>query len=293
MAGSTEQFARPDFVRPGSALVRFAQARPLALFFSLAYAWAWTVWLLVPRIIPPSRLGAGDFGRVEIVLVLVGAFGPTVAALVTQWLAHRNLKICRVWTGWRSLLTGIFVGLACFFLATVLVPSLTLVNAPARALHWSALLHWSTYAVNYSTFLGGPVNEEPGWRGFALPQLQARYGPYWASVIFAPLWAAWHLPLFLIPDWNSASPGQYVLILLGISFLMTAAANLARFGVIVPIVMHAFFNTSSGLGNAMMSGLPARTHEMWMYTLVVCACGTGLGAAVLRRSAIQPENVGA
>ncbi len=193
----------------------------------------------------------------EIVLVLVGAFGPTVAALVTQWLAHRNLKICRVWTGWRSLLTGIFVGLACFFLATVLVPSLTLVNAPARALHWSALLHWSTYAVNYSTFLGGPVNEEPGWRGFALPQLQARYGPYWASVIFAPLWAAWHLPLFLIPDWNSASPGQYVLILLGISFLMTAAANLARFGVIVPIVMHAFFNTSSGLGNAMMSG-PSR-----------------------------------
>ena len=66
------------------------------------------------------------------------------------------------------------------------------------------------------------------------------------------------------------------------------------FGVIVPIVMQAFFNTSSGLGNAMMSGLPARTHEMWMYTLVVCACGTGLGAAVLlRRSAIQPENVGA
>jgi hypothetical protein len=141
MAGSTEQFARPDFVKSGSALVRFAQARPLALFFSLAYAWAWTIWLVVPRIIHQSRLGAGDFDTVEIALVLVGAFGPTVAAFVTQWRAHRNLKVCRVWTGGRSLLTGIFVGLACFFLAAVIVPSLTLVNAPARALHRSALLH--------------------------------------------------------------------------------------------------------------------------------------------------------
>jgi hypothetical protein len=151
---ATEQSAQPDSVKPRSVLVRFAQARPLTLFFLLAYAWAWTVWLLVPRMIHRSRLGAGDFDTVDIVLILVGAFGPTVAALVSQWLAHRNLKICRVWTGWRSLLTGLFVGLACFFIATVIVPSLTLVNAPARALHWSALLHWSTYAVNYSTFLG-------------------------------------------------------------------------------------------------------------------------------------------
>jgi membrane protease YdiL (CAAX protease family) len=150
------------------------------------------------------------------------------------------------------------------------------------------LLHWSTYAVNYSTFLGGPVNEEPGWRGFALPRLQARYGPYWASVMIAPLWAGWHLPMFQVPGWNSASPGQFVLILLGISFLLTAVTNLARFGVIVPIVMHAFFNTSSRLGNAVMSGLPARDHLMWIYTLVVCICGTGLGVAVLRGSESSP-----
>ncbi|HEX8893983.1 MAG TPA: hypothetical protein VF783_11705, partial [Terriglobales bacterium] len=33
----------------------------------------------------------------------VGAFGPTVAALVTQRLAYRKLKICHIWTGWKAL----------------------------------------------------------------------------------------------------------------------------------------------------------------------------------------------
>jgi uncharacterized protein len=281
MASSAEQSVTPGSAKPRSVLVRFAQKRPLTLFSLLAYAFTWTVWLVVPHIVRHPGIGSGFDDDFDIVFVLVGACGPTVAAFVTRWLGHRDLRFCRVWTGWRSLLISLLAGLICFFIVTVLAPSIALVKAPLSAIHWSALLHWSTYAVNYSSFLGGPVNEEPGWRGFALPRLQARYGSLWASVILALLWAGWHLPLFQIPGWSSASRLQYVLILLGISFLMTAAANLARFGVLVPIVLHAFFNTSSGLGNAMQRDLPVRSHEMWIYTLVVCGCGTALGWAIL------------
>ena len=148
------------------------------------------------------------------------------------------------------------------------------------ALHWSALLHWSTYAVNYSTFLGGPLPEEPGWRGFALPRLQARYGPVWATLILAPLWAGWHVPLFQIEGWSTAKPWQFLLILVGISFLLTAAANLAKFSVIVAIILHAFFNTSSGLGNTLTTNLPKR-NDMLTYTFTVFLCGTGLGIALI------------
>jgi membrane protease YdiL (CAAX protease family) len=273
MAVSTEQFAMP-------ARARFAQRHPLISFFVLTYVWSWCIWVLVPNLL--DYLGPKyHTDPVYITIFLSGIFGPTVAALMAQWLAYRDFRICTVWTGWRSFLLGLGVGLASFFAVTVAAPSFALVKAPWTALHWSALAHWSTYGINYSTFLGGPVSEEPGWRGFALPKLQRRFGPFWATLILAPLWAGWHLPLFQMPGWSSASPWQFLLILIGVSFLITAATNLAKFGLVVPIVLHAFFNTSSAMGNSLNQNLPIRNHEMLIYTFVVLICGTGLGLTIL------------
>jgi membrane protease YdiL (CAAX protease family) len=42
------------------------------------------------------------------------------------------------------------------------------------------------------------LGEEIGWRGFALPHLLTRSGPWIASFILGTLWALWHLPLFFI-----------------------------------------------------------------------------------------------
>ena len=272
MADPAEQLAEaPSFP------VRFARTRPLTFFFLLAYAWSWTIWLGVASLVPDNK--AETFGEQ---LFLAGAFGPTVAALVTRWMSHRDLQICHIWTGWRSLATGLAFGLAAFFVATILAPSVALVRAPFYALRWSALLHWSTYGFNYSTFLGGPLPEEPGWRGFALPRLQQRYGPVWATLILAPLWAGWHLPLFQMQGWSSANPWQFLLILVGIGFLLTAAANISKFNVVVAIVLHAFFNTSNLLGNTITHQLPRRSHEMMIYTFVVLGCGVVIGFAALQ-----------
>jgi membrane protease YdiL (CAAX protease family) len=212
----------------------------------------------------------------------VGAFGPSIGALVTRWLSEGDLRICRVWTGWGALLIGLAVGVAGFFVSAVVAPALLLVKVPLSGLNWIALTHWSTYAVNYSTFVGGPINEEPGWRGFALPRLQDRFRPYWAALILAPFWAAWHLPLFQVQGWSSASSWQFVLILIGVSFLLTAAANFSQFSVIVAIVLHAFFNTSSVMVNALTHNLPPRPYPMISYTCAVFGTGTVLGCVAIR-----------
>src|SRR5271166_784584 len=266
--------------QPRSAIVRFAQARPVTCFFVLAYLWSWTCWLVVPRFFQEKRLSSIS-DTAALVLILVGAWGPTVGALITRWLGHRDLRICRVWSGWSVLIWGLCAGLLGFFVVTLLAPSMAMVKTPVGGLHWWTLLHWSTYAVNYSTFLGGPLPEEPGWRGFALPRLQARYGPIWATLILALFWAGWHLPLFSVEGWTTARPWQFLLILVGVSSLLTAAANLTQFGVMVAIVLHAFFNTSIRLVNSLTSNLPHRGDDTLMYTIAVFICGTVLGIALL------------
>jgi membrane protease YdiL (CAAX protease family) len=46
--------------------------------------------------------------------------------------------------------------------------------------------------------LDGPLGEEPGWRGYALPHLQTARSPLGAGMILAPLVAMWHLPLVAV-----------------------------------------------------------------------------------------------
>jgi uncharacterized protein len=72
-------------------------------------------------------------------------------------------------------------------------------------------------------------SEEVRWRGFALPRLQARHHALGASLLLAPGWAGWHLPLFVFSDGLSslgaaASFGWLLSLCLG-SVLLTSIFN--------------------------------------------------------------------
>ena len=57
-------------------------------------------------------------------------------------------------------------------------------------------------SLNYAIMLlfFGPIPEELGWRGVALPALKARYGFQKAVLFLGFMWAIWHLPLFFFRE---------------------------------------------------------------------------------------------
>jgi membrane protease YdiL (CAAX protease family) len=214
----------------------------LTAFFTLAYAISWLVFVPIVLWDAPVQL------------IAVASFGPAIAALITHRLTTGSYRAFLFhWTTLRTLGATIG-GSVLIVLAYVVLPGLVL--ADPRTLNWSILTSLGVF--NYSTLLGGPAGEEPGWRGYALPRLEARFGPVRAALLLGVLWIGWHLPLFLIAGWESLPLWSYSLVLLGVSVIMTWGFNLARFSVVTAIVMHAAFNTVTRYLNGLFADTAPR-----------------------------------
>lgn len=156
-------------------------------FFGMAYVISWSLWLV-------SYLVGGGTGRA---IFLLGGFGPMAAAAIVIYLTGdsvaewiRSIFTFRASGGFYLYALGVPVAL--YAAANLLLAAL---GEPVEA---SLLVgripdYLSTFA--FVAVLGGG-QEEPGWRGFALPRLQERHTPVRATLILGLLWGVWHVPLY-------------------------------------------------------------------------------------------------
>jgi membrane protease YdiL (CAAX protease family) len=143
-------------------------------------------------------------------------------------------------------------------LGEVVIPVLFLSKAPAIALHWEALLKYPLALLYPGVLLTSPLGEEPGWRGYALPKLQRMIGPFWATMLLGAVWAMWHLPLFLVKGWTSASVPVFLMILVGWSIIITCVFNWAGGSVIVAVLAHSAGNAGGRFMGDLLTGVPTR-----------------------------------
>lgn len=93
----------------------------------------------------------------------------------------------------------------------------------------------------------GPLFEEPGWRGFALPRMQEKSGPLAASVILGMIWAVWHAPGYL-GGWMQSSFAALLVYCVGFSILATWIYNNTRGSILLMILLHSSSNAAISVG---------------------------------------------
>jgi membrane protease YdiL (CAAX protease family) len=167
-----------------AATGRWLTAHPVLGFVLIAYAVSWPVWLLA--------WVTGWFP-----LVVLGGFGPASAAAVMLRLGKQPLRPwLRRLLSWRVR--------PRFYAYALLLPAALygLVNLALQVLgadvDWSLLpgrLPGYLLALLLTATLFGGL-EEPGWRGYALPRLQARHTPFRATLLLGLAWGVWHVPLY-------------------------------------------------------------------------------------------------
>jgi len=244
-----------------SVIAGWIREHRLTTFVGLAFLVSWWSW-------PFYELGMAP--------TPFFACGPLIAALtvlgVTEGVSgYRSLgaRMIRWRVGWSW--WAVAVGLPLAVLGVATTANVAVWGAPAPVL---ADLAWTGLAVNlglrFVNPLDGALGEEPGWRGYAVPQLQRRRSPLASAVLLGVIVAVWHLPL--------VAAGQLAAIGLVVTFAITPVYvwlfNHTGGSVLLTMVFHVVQGTFSMAALGFTGEDAARMD--WLTGALWCLIAAGL-----------------
>jgi uncharacterized protein len=229
---------------PTVRLVQTMRRHPLVSFFVLAYGVTWLLWspVLFLRLSPfnPATHAPALYVLPGIAIGVTGSAFLMTAVTRGRAGVERLLQRLVLWR----------VNLQWYAVAVLLIPLTQMLMAVAlghpEALGSIAPKAMLLYPAAYvAHFFFGPLFEESGWRGFALPQLQHRYSPLWGTLLLGILWSAWHFFLY-VPVWFQAGnlgeglmgTGLFVLTTTSMSFVFTWLFNNTQASLLLSILLH-------------------------------------------------------
>ena len=234
---------------------------PIASFLALFYGLGWAAFI-------PSLLGNQGFGiiKTDIPLdpfrLLSIVFFALVPFVVTKIVGGpgsvRNLfsQVRHVRVGPKWYLVAFFGPAAALFVVALLLKG----AAPIQGLAANIAGIPTEFVLGILVLaLLGNLWEETSWSGFVTARLQARHGPLKASLIVAPLFGLYHLPLFFIIGGLSDSPTRlpitelplyatFLLIVFSgpMRILLTWIYNSTGHSIPVTALFHASINATGG-----------------------------------------------
>ncbi|MBN2346739.1 MAG: CPBP family intramembrane metalloprotease [Candidatus Aminicenantes bacterium] len=257
----------------GNAHRRRYSLRMLATFFALAFAITWGI--LVPALAAVPE-------KSQIFFIILAAFGPLLAAVIAMR-AFGGRDGLRSWLR-RTLRPRlpVMLYLAGAFLLPIAIGALhfglyrILGGRPdfSGATPWPLYL---AYLVPTALLTGG--NEEPGWRGFALPALLERMHPAVATLVLGVIHALWHLPLMARYDTTFA---WYLFNILPLTVILNWIYLRSRGSVLPVMLLHAgvnvigsFLPSPSDVLGGLGTFVALRGAVYWVLAIVILAATRG------------------
>jgi hypothetical protein len=262
----------------------------------------------------PAQLTA-VFGKLSVTnpLFILAVYAPSISAIIVSGLIDGPAGVRRLLGGflrWRigiQWYVAIFVGIPMLSAIAMLL-SAALARTPLIIDHWYQLFllgptgHqimraagagglWSVIPALLGSFLAdpGPLGEELGWRGFALPRLLKDRSALSAGVILGAIWGVWHLPAFILagtPQNNMSFP-LFMIGIVALSVLMTWAFKGTSGSVLAAVLIHWTFNTCTD-----MTRMPLALFSVGVLVItaavVVAITGPGLSGQGNTKAALSP-----
>ena len=235
--------------------------KKLIYFIVLTFLISWSLWL-------PFYFNQ----EINEFFVLFGGWGPTISALILTYVYGNKydvinlLKKALIWrVKIKYYLFSVFGIMLLFFLNLffndyilkiridyyLITESIGLEN-----LSFISIILLSPILSLINTFVGGPIAEELGWRGYAQSLLQEKISYNLSGLIIGFIWAIWHLPLFIfLPKATANIPLFYYIILFScFGVLFSWLFNKTSRSILISILFHGGINFTIGLiGSELLS----------------------------------------
>jgi membrane protease YdiL (CAAX protease family) len=216
-------------------------------FYLLTFTISWLVW--------GSAILWSGLEDWEPLIIMVGAYGPLLAAVLVPKLTGGSPFPFRRLAGLRGRVRWVLIGSLGLPLV-IAMAHVVLYRVTVDVVSLSTDPPWyfaaSAAPVNiWLLFWLGSAMEEFGWQGVAVPALLDRMNPLAAAGLHGLIWGTWHLPLFFVDSWKGG--GQSIVVLFGITValspIMVWLTQSAAGGVMPAVLFHAATNHYTSLFN--------------------------------------------
>lgn len=231
---------------------------PFVFFVVLTYIISWALW--TPLVI---------YQRDSRMFLILGTFGPTLSALLLTLISNGRADL-------RALLGRLFIWRVSIFwyLISFLVPAVIVLLAIGLHIllggavpefknfaQWYLVIPVFLYVLFFSV-----LGEEIGWRGYALPELQANYSALTASLIIGVIWGLWHIPLWWIKgNLHQQIPlTLFMLQIIAFSIIYTWMYNNTRGSLLIVLLFHTASNITLGMLPVLPMDTGGNLRTLWL-----------------------------